>query len=126
MMAPELNELIDRVAKAIAGFNYKPCKREAEFEQQIAARLTKAGISFTTQVTVSPTERFDILIEGGIVLELKIKGSSGDMLRQVERYAQFEQAKVILVVTTRASHRSLANVDTIHGKKIGVLYVGWF
>lgn len=105
--------------------NYPPCRSEAELENEVVKRLEAAGINYERQYRASDADRFDILIAGAIVLELKVDGGAGALLRQVERYAQYEYVTSIIVVTTRASHRQLATIGTIHGKQVGVVHVGW-
>lgn len=60
------------------------------------------------------------------MLEIKAGGSAGELLRQVERYAQYESVNHIIVVTTRAAHRKLLSAGPLHGKPVEVIHVGWF
>jgi hypothetical protein len=106
--------------------NYAPCKSERELEDQIVTRLTKLGVSFDRQVIASKDDRFDLLVSGGIVLEIKVGGSASELLRQVERYAQFDYVTHIFVITTRAAHRKILSAGPLHGKSVEVLHVGWF
>lgn len=51
--------------------------------------------------------RIDFLTADGVGLELKVKGSATDVLRQLERYAHAPHVSALLLVTTRAQHRSI-------------------
>lgn len=116
---------LELILQAVRGMNYLPCENEAQLELQVIGRLERAGIAFRRQYVASKKDRFDFLVGEGIVLELKVDGSTGMLLRQVERYAQYDYVTAILVITTRASHRQLRDIGTIHGKSVGVVHVGW-
>lgn len=111
---------------ALSGMNYAPCKSEKELEDQVVTRLDKLGVPFQRQVIMSKEDRFDLLVSDGIVIEIKVGGSAGELLRQVERYAQYESVTHIIVVTTRAAHRKILSAGPLHGKSVEVLHVGWF
>lgn len=116
---------IAKIRMALSGMNYAPCSSERELEDQVVTRLSKLGVDYERQVIASNDDRFDILIGGAIVIEIKVGGSAGELLRQVERYAQFEFVTQIIVITTRAAHRKLLSAGPLHGKAVEVLHVGW-
>jgi hypothetical protein len=56
------------------------------------------------------------------VIEAKIKGSAGNLLRQLERYAKLDAVKGIVVVTTRAS-QALRIPYVLEGKPVAVCLI---
>lgn len=77
---------------------------EAELQLGIEQALTASQFRMQREVRLSAKDRLDFLIDDEIAIETKIGGSSADVLRQIARYAQSDQVKAILVVTSRASH----------------------
>lgn len=120
-----IDQTLSKLRLALRGMNYSPCSSEKELEDQVVTRLAKLGVEFQRQVIASADDRFDILIEGSIVIEIKVSGSASELLRQVARYARHQCVSDIIVVTTRASHKKLIAASPIHGKMIEVLLVGW-
>lgn len=49
---------------------------------------------------MTTADRLDFWIDGGIALEVKIKGSLPDLILQIARYARHEGIREILVVGT--------------------------
>jgi hypothetical protein len=49
-------------------------------------------------------DRPDFFIEAdGVVIEIKVKGSAGSVLLQLERYAKHDRVKGLVLVTTRST-----------------------
>lgn len=69
-------------------------------------------------------------IKGGIVdflvgscgLECKVDSPTTSVMRQLSKYAESEEVSELLLVTTRAAHRSLHGV-TLQGKPVSVLWI---
>lgn len=71
---------------------------------------------------ISPQDRLDFLLPGGIGVEVKIEGSLSALTRQLHRYAQRPEISALIVVTTQ---RRLARVPPrISGKHVHVVMVG--
>ena len=80
------------------------------------------GIPFQREFPISERDRLDFLVDG-IALEVKIKGSLPDLVRQIARYARHDDTREILVVGTP---RWIPRVpETIEGKPVyGLRLVG--
>lgn len=63
-------------------------------------------------------------LAGEIGLECKVDGSAGVVLRQLLRYAGFDEVKVIVLVTSRSTHRW--EVSELNGKPFYVVHVARF
>lgn len=61
-------------------------------------------------------------VEGGIVVEVKIKGSAGSVLIQLERYSLIESVKGLVLVTTRAT-QALRMPYVINGKPLAICHL---
>lgn len=94
---------------------------EAELQAGLAERLTQAGYEVSREVVLSKGERIDLLV-GDVGIEVKINGSLEALMRQLQRYAKFDEVQSMLVVTTKPKHTNLPlEVD---GKKVDVVVVG--
>jgi hypothetical protein len=92
-----------RIGKILSGYIFR-ARSEAELQNQIALVLTKAGIQFQREVSVTGG-RFDILVTEGflkVVLELKLKASIASVERQAQKYAAIPDIDAVMVVTTSA------------------------
>ena len=69
---------------------------------------------------LAPTDRIDFLL-GGVGIEVKVDGSTAQILRQLRRYASSPQIEHLVLVTNRARHRSLPAV--IGGKPLRVVHI---
>jgi hypothetical protein len=116
-----MNAIID----CLVGFNYETIASESDLQRQVEDRLRSANIEFRSQVQLDAKghDRIDVLC-GSTGIELKIKGSASGVLAQLERYAISSLVSEIILVTTRASHLKIRDVESVHGKRIYVVYVG--
>jgi hypothetical protein len=74
---------------------------EKELQDGIAAMLVKERIPYLRELTLTlQGDRPDFMLHNGIALEIKIKGSLADLLRQASRYAGHKEVNGILVVGT--------------------------
>lgn len=62
--------------------------------------------------------RIDFLVDG-VGIECKVAGSRAEVLRQLTRYADFDEIEALVLVTCIASHTRLP--DEIDGKKLRVV-----
>ncbi|HKS98362.1 MAG TPA: hypothetical protein VJT31_02435 [Rugosimonospora sp.] len=77
---------------------------EREFHAGIEAVLRAAAIATQREVVLSPRDRIDFLLPGGLGIEVKLAGTPGDVLRQLRRYAASPLVTGLLLVTSRARH----------------------
>lgn len=80
---------------------------EEDLQRGVETVLAENKIPYVREASLSKGDRPDFLVEGSIVLELKVKGASHAVLRQLMRYANHEKVKAIILVTTKFAHRSM-------------------
>jgi len=90
---------------------------EKRLQDGIESALFTNGVSFQREVRLSATDRPASMV-GNIAVEVKVKGSHSDVLRQIQRYAQHDQVTGIVLVTSKACHRAMPN--TLNGKPVVV------
>lgn len=75
---------------------------EYKLHQLISKELYAEGISFRNEVLLGPRNRIDFLTDSGIGIEAK-KGKPNELsvLKQLERYATFDQVKGLILVIER-------------------------
>ena len=95
-----------------------------ELELQHGIHQIFAGIpSLKREARLNATERPDFFIEDfGIVIEAKIKGSTGSVLDQLTRYAKIDAVKGLVLVTTRRQ-QALRMPYILEGKPLAVCYL---
>lgn len=102
-------------------FSYR-LGNEIELHQGIAQVLDNANFEYQREFIASPTDRYDFLISGGIVIEAKIKGSFSKALEQVKRYAKSDGVTAVILVTTKLwGTTPAAESLSFHGKPIHVI-----
>lgn len=120
-----LSEMIDRVWYALLGFRFDTgSERALQDGIERAIRAECPGLIFAREAPLgSPTERIDFLIGGvgGVGLEAKIAGNTNEVLRQLLRYAHRPEIGALVLVTTRAGHRSIP--ATLQDKPVRVLHL---
>lgn len=94
---------------------------ERSLQDAIEEVLRREEIAYQREHRLSASDRPDFLVEGGLCVEVKVKGSASDARRQVERYAEHEVVKAILLVTTKAHHDLPTEIG---GKPVLVVQVG--
>lgn len=104
---------------------FAPCNDEYGYQEQLQAFLDKAcGALTSREVVLSPTDRVDFMVDG-VAIELKVKCSTNEILRQLARYAQHESVREILLLSvTRAPLLKLP--PTLNGKPFRGLHIGRF
>jgi hypothetical protein len=111
MNAKELIELLGR-------FRFT-APSEAELQRSVENVLVGARVAFEREAILTPQERIDFLIEGGVGLELKIGGSVIAIARQVQRYCRIEKVSEVVLASTRLAHvRGLADLTSFNGKAV--------
>lgn len=108
------------VADAIGGYRYHHADEDG-LQAGVAAAITAAGLPAEREVRLSPEDRLDVLT-GGVAVEVKTAGTTDNVLRQLQRYAQHDRITALLLVTTKARHRTLP--DQVGGKPLRVVHLG--
>lgn len=73
---------------------------ERDFQDSIEKVFRKGDIAFIREYEITSSDRLDFLVDGRIALEVKIKGSLSNLIRQLSRYARHEDIREVLVVGT--------------------------
>lgn len=86
-----------RIAEYLQGFRFR-FVTEKDLQDGIEAALREGRFSYRREVTISERDRPDFLLDGGVAIEVKIKGSLSELLRQAARYVEHPDVIGILVV----------------------------
>lgn len=109
---------IEKLSNLLTGYRFHFVS-EKDLQNGIETILTQAGIPYHRETALSAPDRPDFIIEDGIALEVKIKGSLADLLRQASRYAEHAEVTGILVVGT--PHWFSRVPATLSGKPVRAL-----
>jgi hypothetical protein len=96
-------------------------QNEDELQQAIAIVLTRVQQVFEREVVLSPIDRIDFMLPNGIGIEVKVAGSSENVLRQLHRYAKVEAVKEIILVSKR--FQAGRQPHDVGGKPVHVVFV---
>lgn len=117
-VAPEPAPVTARqVRDALARYRL-PVSVEKAMQDAVESALRAEGLAFQREVKRGDTDRIDFLV-GSVGLELKVKGSAGDVLRQLERYAAWPDVTELVLLTSKGAH--LALPSAVGGKPLLVL-----
>lgn len=108
-----------RIASAIKAARFRYAG-ETRLQEGIAGVLAEAGIAAEREVPLNPRDKIDFLA-GGTGIEVKIAGQPDDVTRQLRRYAGSDRVASLVLVTTRARHRSVPR--EIGGKPVHVVWL---
>jgi uncharacterized Zn finger protein (UPF0148 family) len=111
---------LEVIRRIILGYRYQHAD-ESGLQAGVAAVLTAAGRPAHREVRLTARDRIDILT-GRVGIEVKVRGATDALLRQLQRYAQHTQIDALIVVTTVAKHRSLP--QSVGGKPLAVIHLG--
>jgi hypothetical protein len=106
-----------QIAVVIKGQRYRYAD-EARLQEGIAGALAAAGIDAEREVHLAGRDRIDFMA-GSLGIEVKIAGQPADVARQLARYAKSPEVTELMLVTTRARHRSVPR--EIGGKPVYVV-----
>lgn len=111
---------INDIMFIIDKYRYNNVATEKELQDDIAEAFLKNDIQFTREYQVNEESRPDFYING-IGVEIKIKGSASQLLRQIHRYLTAEKIEGMVVVTTRSV---LADIPAeINGKPVRTIHL---
>jgi hypothetical protein len=101
-----MTETVDRILELCRTIR---CQTATERELQDALEvLLRANFpSVTREAQLGPKDIVDFLVDD-VAVEVKVDGSPMAVTRQLQRYAQHERVQSLVLVTTRAKHRSVA------------------
>lgn len=76
---------------------------EKAAQEGIAEVLAARGLPFRREARLSPRAIVDFIVGDGVAIEVKLRGwSKLDVLRQLERYAAFDEVREIMLATNLA------------------------
>lgn len=107
--------MTDSLLKALRAYSFT-FTTEGELQRGIAAALAAAGIDHQREVNLGDSSRIDFMV-GRVGVEVKINGTPADLIRQVHRYAQFDELDEILVVTSRMK-LAFSLPKALNGKRV--------
>ena len=107
----------EQIAAVLKAARYRYAD-EGQLQEGIAAALAEAGIAAVREVPLTPADKID-LMAGLVGIEVKIAGQPAADARQLRRYAASPEVGELILVTTRASHRSVPR--EISGKPVHVV-----
>lgn len=103
MSGTEIAELLERgISRAYA--------KEHDLQRAIESCLRKGGVRFKTEACLGERSRVDFLTAAGVAIEVKIDGSIAEVLRQLVRYAIFDEVRELVLATTCYRHCEFPNV----------------
>jgi hypothetical protein len=79
---------------------------EDQLQAGIADALINAGYAVAREVRLNARDRIDLLVHGGIGIEVKIAGPASAVRRQLARYAEHESIQELILVTRSAASRA--------------------
>ena len=93
-----LHMRLTALANLLGGVRYR-YGSEAQLHEVMASLLTEAGQAFEHEFRLDQHNRADFWLDG-LVIEVKVDGSMGDALRQVDRYIGLPQVHGVLLAGT--------------------------
>lgn len=125
--ATDATELVDfkvrRIATLLGGFRYL-FGDEYQLQAAVAEVLTGAGETVTREVALDRKNRADVMVAGGLLVEVKVEGSLSAALRQCERYSALEAVHgIVLAASVRWARRGLVARPRMGGKPFAMVYL---
>ncbi|WP_454262151.1 hypothetical protein [Pseudoxanthomonas mexicana] len=100
--ASETHLLLRALVNLLGAYNYR-YGSELQLHATLSQVLSEAGHEHVREYQLDAHNRADFWLpmgEKGLVIEVKVDGTIGDALRQVSRYAGFDQVNGVLLVST--------------------------
>lgn len=110
--------LLDQVIEVVERGQYHYAN-EAELQTALAQALGHVFDDVQREVRLDSRNRIDILVQGAIGIEVKVKGNQASALKQVLRYTAFPHIAAVVLVTNRAQRSDLPL--EFHGKPVRVV-----
>ncbi len=104
LVYPELSYALNGILFKVHNTLGRFC-RERQYADAIETEFAKAGLPYQREVTVIGGNRFDFVVDGKIILELKAKPFiTKEDYYQTLRYLQSKSLKLALLVNFRNRH----------------------
>lgn len=96
---------MEQVLSALRELRIGVLPDEFQLQSCIEGVLYSHGIQYQKEYRLAPRNRIDFLLEGGIGLEVKRgKPNKIKVLKQLERYAAFDEIAAMILVVDRTVH----------------------
>lgn len=118
-MTPEMTRVLEELRAWRFSFT---C--EQELQDGVGLVLKAMGIPYEREYALGDEDRIDFWVADGMGIEIKVQESLTDVTRQLHRYAQRDEVKVLVLLTTKMSHRRMP--EEMWGKPIHVVYLSPF
>jgi hypothetical protein len=119
------SDLITKIIDALK--KHHPSAHENELELSVCQTIESLGFEVIKQKSITRRDRLDLFVPIlGLGIEIKIAGSYSRVAEQLLRYAEHEEVKALLLVTTRASHRQLHMMPNDRNVPVFVLHTAMF
>ncbi len=85
---------------------------EYALQEQIAQVLSQNGIEYKKEYILGPRNRVDFLAGDGVAIEVKKgKPNRSQLISQVNRYAEFEEVKSVVIVVETSIRSPIHKTD---------------
>ena len=113
--ASSLHMRLSALSKLLGGFRYRYASEE-KLHAVMGGLMREAGHTFQHEYRLDQHNRVDFWLDG-LVIEVKVDGSIGDAMRQVERYIGLPQVQGVLLAGTPSwASTPLLKRPAFHGK----------
>jgi hypothetical protein len=113
-----MNQLVEIIRAALAKYRLTFAD-EKQLQDQLAKIFLAEGLHFNREVSISPKDRLDFLIQE-IAIEVKVGGSEESHLRQMKRYNDHPMVAGTLLISTRKYNLP----ETLSGKPVAGISIG--
>jgi hypothetical protein len=108
--------LVGEVVSALGAYRHRGVN-EAQIQHSVGCVLAQRGFVFERERVLSPHDRPDFLVAGGVVVEVKMKVSRSAVLMQLGRYAGHECVAAVVLASPR--YTVVAGLpERIHGRPV--------
>ena len=115
-MFASANDSLERTIQALNTLRVTRMADEFVLQSKIRQCLNEHGIAFQKEFHLGTRNRVDFLVQGGVAIEVKqglAKPNQTKVVKQLTRYAGFEEVQAIILVVDRNLHLP----DEINGKR---------
>ena len=106
--------IVEVLATALSFISQAP-NSESELQDQIEDAFKQRGVEYLREVRTA-TGPVDFMV-GEAAIEIKVKGSPVEVMRQIVRYLADDRFTQAILITTKPMRLPMDHVNTIHGKK---------
>lgn len=113
-----MTEIVYSLVNVLASTRF-PAGPEKLLQEAVADALTDAGIAFEREFRLNDHDIIDFLV-AGIGIEVKIKGARRAIYRQLQRYAESDAVKSLVLLSSVA----MGLPPEIDGKPVTIVSLG--